>query len=94
MTASEFNTKYKDYLEEGHYGLDINDPVIVKYMDEVFQGLVKIPGFKYSQVKEKFNTGRFYSNLHEILGRADYITVKVEGFISTHLNYIKFLKDL
>jgi hypothetical protein len=22
MTAEQFNEKYKDYLEEGHYGLD------------------------------------------------------------------------
>lgn len=24
MTVEEFDEKYKDYLEEGHYGLDIS----------------------------------------------------------------------
>ena len=55
MTANEFNEKYKEYLEEGHYGLDISTPSIIKYLDEMFQDLIKIPGFKYSQIKEKFS---------------------------------------
>ena len=93
MTVNEFNEKYKEYLEEGHYGLDISDPVIIKYLDEIFQGLIKIDGFKYSQIKGKFGMGRFYTNLYQILGRADYITVKVESFLTTHFNYIKFLRD-
>ena len=66
MTANEFNEKYKEYLEEGHYGLDISTPSIIKYLDEMFQDLIKIPGFKYSQIKEKFNTSRFYTNLYEL----------------------------
>jgi len=67
MTAEEFNEKYKDYLEEGHYGLDIHYPAIVNYLDEIFQDLIKIPGFKYSQIKLKFNRCRLYTNLYEIL---------------------------
>ena len=34
-------------------------------MDKVFQDLIKIPGFKYSQIKLKFSSCRFYSNLYE-----------------------------
>jgi hypothetical protein len=61
MTANEFNKKYKDYLEEGHYGLDINIPSVVNYLDSIFdKGLVNITGFKYSQIKLKFNMARFY----------------------------------
>ena len=73
MTASEFNEKYKKYLEEGHYGLDISTPSIIKYLDEMFQDLIKIPGFKYSQIKEKFNTSRFYTNLYELIGKPGLI---------------------
>ena len=61
MTTHEFNKKYKDYLEEGHYGLDINIPSVIEYLDSTFdKGLVTIPGFKYSQIKLKFNMSRFY----------------------------------
>ena len=73
MTASEFNEKYKKYLEEGHYGLDISTPSIIKYLDEMFQDLIKIPGFKYSQIKEKFNTSRFYTNLYKLIGKPGLI---------------------
>ena len=55
-----FNEKYKDYLEKAHYGLDINNPEVIKYLDKEFQELIKIPNFKYSQIKLKFGMGRFY----------------------------------
>jgi len=61
MTIKEFNQKYKDYLEEGHYGLDINIPSVIEYLDSIFdKGLVNLPGFKYHQIKLKFNMARFY----------------------------------
>ena len=66
MTTEKFNEKYKDYLEEGHYGLDISYPAVVEYLDKIFQDLIKIPGFKYSQIKLKFNSSRFYTNLYTI----------------------------
>jgi hypothetical protein len=69
MTASEFNDKYKAYLEEGQYGLDITSHSIINYLDEMFQGLIKIPGFQYSQIKEKFGTSRCYTNLYELIGK-------------------------
>jgi len=67
MTADQFNEKYKAYLEEMHYGLDINIPSVVEYLDTVFQELTKIEGFQYSQIKLKFNTARVYTNLYTIL---------------------------
>ena len=60
MTTTEFNTKYEDYLEEDYYGLAIPLPHVIKYLDKVFQELIEIPGFKYSQIKLKFNSARFY----------------------------------
>ena len=88
MTANEFNEKYKEYLEEGHYGLDISTPSIIKYLDEMFQDLIKIPGFKYSQIKEKFSTSRFYTNLYELIGKPGLIIIdKVEGTLNILLKY-------
>ena len=88
MTANEFNEKYKEYLEEGHYGLDISTPSIIKYLDEMFQDLIKIPGFKYSQIKEKFNTSRFYTNLYELIGKPGLIIInEVEKTLNILLKY-------
>lgn len=88
MTISEFNEKYKEYLEEGHYGLDINTPSIIQYLDEIFQGLIKIPGFKYSQIKEKFSTSRFYTNLYELIGKPGLIiNNEVERTLNILLKY-------
>jgi hypothetical protein len=81
MTVEQFNEKYKEYLEEGHYGLDISIPSVVKYLDEeVFPGLIKIPGFTYSQIKLKFNMPRFYTNLDEVTNRFVFsaITYSIE----------------
>ncbi len=60
MTINEFNIKYFSYLEEGHYGLDISIPPVIEYLDKIFSDLIKLPGFKYQQIKLKFNMARFY----------------------------------
>lgn len=60
MKAQEFNAKYKEYLEEGHYGLDIHDESFIEWLDHKFSEFVQKPGFTYSQIKEKFGYGRFY----------------------------------
>lgn len=61
LTAEEFNKKYKKYLEQGYYGLDLHKPEAIKYLDKQFQKFTKIPGFKYSQIKSKFGSFRFYN---------------------------------
>lgn len=61
MTSEEFNQKYKDFLEEGHYGLALDRPEVVEYLDNEFQEFIKIPGFTYSQIKSKFNWFCFYN---------------------------------
>lgn len=84
MTPKEFNEKYKDYLEEHYYGLDISYPSVVNYLDEIFQELIKIPGFKYSQIKLKFNTCRFYTNLFDIVPKlSHFISYQIENKINT-----------
>ena len=60
MTSYEFNEKYINFLEEGHYGLDINLPDVVEYLDDKFQSFINAHGFSYSQIKLKFGMGRFY----------------------------------
>jgi len=60
MSINEFNTKYKDYLLDGHYGLSIDDPELTTWLDSKFKEFTKKPNFKYSQIKAKFGQGRFY----------------------------------
>ena len=79
MTTDKFNEKYKDYIEEGHYGLDIENENIIKYLDDVFKDLIKIPGFKYSQIKEKFGWLRFYIELCNDAVIYDYIRTAEEN---------------
>ena len=66
-TNKEFNDKYIDYLEEGHGGMQIQVPSVLAYIDEIFNDLKEIPGFKYQQVKCKFGLARVYTNLEEIM---------------------------
>ena len=66
-TTKEFNEKYKDYIEEGHYGMDIGEPSILAYVDQIFNDLTQIPGFKYQQIKTKFGLARVYTNLDDIM---------------------------
>lgn len=60
MTTEQFNEKYKNFLEEGHYGLDTGDEQFIAWLDDKFQEFIKHPGFTYSQIKSKFGMGRFY----------------------------------
>ncbi len=60
MTSEQFNEKYKEHLEEGHYGLGIDIPEFTEWLDKQFQDFIKEPGFTYSQIKAKFGEGRFY----------------------------------
>lgn len=60
MTSKEFNEKYKDYLEEDHYGLSLERSEAIEYLDNKFQEFIKEPDFKYSQIKGKFNFFCFY----------------------------------
>ena len=96
MNSDQFNQKYNMYLEEGHYGLDINIPAIVSYLDEIFPELTQIPGFQYSQIKLKFSEGRFYNNLDVILGFKlsrminNEIEKKITLLSQAHYEYIKY----
>jgi hypothetical protein len=90
MTTNEFNEKYGEYLEEGHYGLDIAIPTVIDYLDEVFEGLIKIPGFKYSQIKLKFDMCRFYNNLYAVIG---VLGSKIGYMVEKDINFLVRVDD-
>jgi hypothetical protein len=62
MNREEFNAKYKDYLEDGFYGLALNNPKAIEYLDKRFQEFTKRPDFKFSQIKGKFSYFSFYAD--------------------------------
>lgn len=59
-STKEFNEKYKDYLEEGYYGLTVSNEEFISWLDDKFQKFIQQPGFIYFQIKSKFGVGRFY----------------------------------
>lgn len=61
MTTEEFNNKYKDYLVEGYYGCELGLEEALKYLNSKFQEYVKLPNFKYQQIKSKFYNFCFYA---------------------------------
>lgn len=84
-TCKEFNEKYKDYLEEDHYGMDINEPSVLTYVDQIFNDLTWIPGFKFQQIKTKFGLARVYTNLQELMPFAGRI---MEQELEEKINFI------
>jgi len=78
MTPLEFNDKYKNYLERGNYGLDVYNEEFIDWLDIKFQEFIKYPEFSYSQIKVKFNQGRFYCK-----GLPDEVVREVEDKISS-----------
>jgi|688.fasta_scaffold2280235_2 hypothetical protein len=63
MTAKEFNEKYKSHLEEGHYGLAIENQAIISYLDKEFEAEIQEnPDFTFSQIKFKFGMPRVYTS--------------------------------
>lgn len=64
MKVQEFNEKYAEYLEPRFYGLSINSPEVIKYLDELFENeLIKIKDFKYYQIKLKWGNSCVYTTL-------------------------------
>ena len=59
--CEKFNERWKDHLEKGHYGMTIDDPDVISYMDYNFKILKSInPNFTFSQIKLKFGSARVY----------------------------------
>lgn len=63
MKSDEFNKKYDKYLEDGFYGMAIEHPQVIEYLDKEFEKEIKSnPSFNYAQIKMKFGTSRVYAN--------------------------------
>ena len=62
-TIDDFKEKWHKYLEQGHYGLDIGNLLVIKHLDKEFEKEIEInPTFSYSQIKLKFGKARVYAN--------------------------------
>lgn len=103
-TIEEFNNKYKEYIDEGHSGMSINEPSVLAYVDQVFNDLTLIPGFKYQEIKTKFGLARVYTNLEDIMPFAGRIInqeleekinfiLKVEYELENRLKSLNLSKD-
>jgi hypothetical protein len=84
-TNEEFNDKYKDYIEEGHYGMSLEIPSVLAYVDQIFNDLIKIPGFKFSQIKTKYGLARVYTNLYELM---PFVGKIVDQELEEKINFI------
>jgi hypothetical protein len=98
-TIDEFNKKYKDYIEEGHYGMGIGESSVLAYVDQIFNDLIKIPGFQFSQIKTKFGMARVYTNLDELMpfvGRIinQELESKIDFILKVEYELEKRLKSL
>ncbi len=79
MTRDKFNTKYSNYIEEGFYGLEFDIPEVTEMLDKVFQDLILIPDFTYTQIKLKFGFPRVYTSLGYI---NDLIELKISQILA------------
>jgi hypothetical protein len=79
-TSKEFNEKWGEYLKEGYYGLSIDNPEVIEYLDEEFtKEILTNPSFEYIQIKMKFGTCRVYSNTTKSTIWEEKINDLVEG---------------
>lgn len=64
-TTKEFNQTYELVLEGP--GLVIEVPAVVQYLNQVFEDLLAIEGFKYTEISTIHGIPRVVTNLPEIL---------------------------
>ena len=58
-----FNKKWEPYLIEGFQGLDIDNKLVIKYLDCQFENEIKFnPNFQYKQIKIKCGSCRIYAS--------------------------------
>jgi hypothetical protein len=84
--------------------MSINEPSVLAYVDQVFNDLTLIPGFKYQEIKTKFGLARVYTNLEDIMPFAGRIInqeleekinfiLKVEYELENRLKSLNLSKD-
>ena len=61
MAPDEFNEKWKAYLKENAFGLQIDNNRVVEYLDKEFSKETNTNSvFIFGQIKIKFGTSRIY----------------------------------
>lgn len=90
MSKIKINQKYASYIEEGYYGEDINILLVSEYLDIILGDLCKIEGFKYHQIKLKFNKARFYTNLSKIIPSLGHI---IEREVESQIDILVSIED-
>lgn len=64
MDSIEFNKRWEKFLAQSHYGLAFNDEKVIEFLDDLFIEIEELDfDFEYYQIKVKFGSVRFYSNL-------------------------------
>lgn len=63
MKVDEFNKKWQNRLEDGHYGMAINNEEVINLVDKYFTDFeINYTDFTFSQIKLKFGYLRIYAN--------------------------------
>lgn len=65
-TTKEFNIKYNLYLDH-ESGMLLEIPSVLAYVDQIFNDLTQIPGFKYQQIRTVHGLAKVVTNLEDIL---------------------------
>ena len=102
-TSDEFNEKYKDYLDD-ESGMVLDIPSVLSYVDQIFQDLIQIPGFKYQQIRTIHGLAKVHTNLDELMPFAGRIInqeleekinfiLKVEFELENRLRSLNLDKD-
>jgi len=83
-TSKEFNEKYKDYLDS-ESGMLLEIPSVIAYVNDIFNDITWIPGFKYYQITTQKGLATVETNLQELMPFAGRV---MEQEIEDKINFI------
>jgi len=83
-TTKEFNIKYNLYLDH-ESGMLLEIPSVLAYVDQIFNDLTEIPGFKYQQIRTIHGLAKVTTNLQDIMPFAGRI---LEQELEEKINFI------
>ena len=83
-TSKEFDKKYNLYLDN-ESGMQIEFPSVLAYVDQIFNDLTWVPGFKYQEITTRHGLARVQTNLQEIMPFAGRI---LEQELEEKINFI------
>jgi hypothetical protein len=74
MTDEEFNIKYARHIASGYYGMSLGDDKVIDVIDSILNEYLDNSRFVIYQIKEKFNSIRFYFS-----GIPDEVRIAIES---------------